>query len=437
MMILRMQAPRSVAAATAAFASVLRSTGQLSGCPRHFAAASGGSSPAGTLHLNGQGLPLLACSESGLPGWSSPLVNAATQEFFDASAVDWVNGVWLAEERLGWRFALPARQVRVLVAGRGEGLPGLVEVRQVPRGQPVYFLYRREDWEALAGWAEAECTRFEQLPVRDGIPPGWRLAACLEVRGDRQVRSAFPELALSERARLALVGGVRSGPGLSFFPFAPPSLLLEGGDGRESVLCNGQTLAAGDVARSFEIPYGLPVETRITLEVKRGGEPLKSRSIYLRGQSEWRLTTPQQVVDRLGHPAEDPKTGVAGALPIGLPSTEGFSPSLMLTPGVKPGAARVLFIGRVPGEIYSWPSESGPPGWSPVWAVPMGRRGQAVYCGTSVETDIPAPDERKGDCDRVKFWRLVMWHRRKRIREPEEPELAVLWRSYVEAARHV
>jgi hypothetical protein len=311
-------------------------------------------------------------------------------------------------------------------------------MRQVPRAQPVYLLYREVDWPRLAAWAEEECRGFTPLSVREGIPNGWLLASCSEVTGDHRVRSEFPELALPERVRLALIGGIRSGPGVSFFPFAPPGFAVEGGDGHESVLCNGLALHAAPGTRSYRLPDGLPVETRISVEVVRGGEPVKSRSIYLTGQYEWRLVEPQLVLDRLGRSTNGATDGVAGAFVTGQhPSVDGFSPPLMLTPGVEGNASRVLFVGRLPGQIYSWPAEPHVSGWSPVWAIPMGRRGRAIYCGGTIDAAQPVANGLDGDLDHIHLWRLTLWHRRKRIKPPDDPDLAQLWNLYVEAARRV
>jgi hypothetical protein len=279
--------------------------------------------PDGGLLLRARGLPLLSCLETGLPGWSSPLVDSGTEEQFDASVVDWSEGLPLTEERLGWRFGLSHRSVRVLVNGVAEGLPGLVEVGQVPRSQPVYFLYRDLDWPRLEEWAEHECRGFRTHPAREGMRPGWQFASCTEVNGDKRVRSSFPELALSERVRLSLVGGIRSDQGPNFFPFALPSVALEGGDGREAILCNGQVLAAAEVGRSYVLPDGLPKESRIRLEARRDGQILKRLSIYVTGEFEWRHETPEQLSDGWGGPAADDGAGAAGALTLGCPPVEG------------------------------------------------------------------------------------------------------------------
>ncbi len=394
--------------------------------------------PDGDLVLKTRGLPTLRCFEAGVPGWSSRLVDADTQEAFDAAALEWDEALSLNDERLGWRFGLRRRRVRVLVQGTGEGLADLVEVGQIPRVQPVYFLYQDGDWPRLAEWADHECRDFRRHPVREGMRPGWQLASCSEVTGDKRVRSTFPELALSERVRLALVGGVRRDRGPNFFPFALPGVLLEGGEGRETVVCNGRALAPAEVPRSYVLPEGLPRESRITLEAVRDGDVLKRVSIYVTGEFEWRQAAPEHLSDEWGGPAPENGAGVAGALMIGHSAdVRGFERPVMLTPGVERNATRVLLIGRIPGQICSWPVKPRAEDWRPVWAVSMGRRGRAIYCGSDLEAAAPALGQSGADRHKVELWKKTLWHRRKRISVPEEPALAALWQSYVEAARRV
>jgi len=393
--------------------------------------------PAGGLRLRAKGIQMLSCIESGLPGWSSPLADSGTGEQFDARVVDWSEGLRLTEERLGWRFGLTHRSVRVLVKGVAEGLPGLIEVGQVPRSQPVYFLYRDVDWPRLEQWAEKECQGFRTHRAREGMRPGWQFASCAEVNGDKRVRSSFPELALSERVRLRLVGGIRSDRGPNYFPFALPCIVLEGGVGREAVLCNDQDVPAAKVSRSYLLPDGLPNESRIRLEARRDGQILKRLSIYVTGEFEWRQEMPEQLSNEWGGTSADGGTGVAGALTIGCPPTEGFERSVMLAPGLDPRARHMFFIGRVPGQIYSWPQESAA-NWFPVWVIPMERRrGRVIYCGNDIDSAGPALDRFEADRHRLQLWKDILWYGRKRIKEPEEPLVVALWRSYVEAARRV
>jgi hypothetical protein len=397
-----------------------------------------GDFPENELSLISAGLPPITCHDSGLPGWSSALEVADTHELLDAASLDWRHGVAMTEEALGWRLALAPRRIRILVSGQADGLPGLVEVQQVPRAQAVYLLYQESDWSLIAHWSQHECREFQVLTVRHGIRNGWQLASCSEVTGDSLVRSAFPELALSERVRIVLVGGVRSGGGSSYFPFAPPTLSLEGGTGSESLFCNSRELLQAGPTRRYAVPDDVPTESRLAIEAFREGHPVKRLSIYLTGQFEWRRTKQVPISNGLGEPWAGDATGWAGALTVGeRPTTDMFEKSLILTPGVDRRAPRIFFIGPSPGQVYTWPKEDGSTEWRPVWAVPMGRRGHAVYCGEDMAAERPDIRHHHTRPDEALLWKQVLWHWRRRIKPPSEPPLRALWRSYVEVASHV
>jgi hypothetical protein len=390
--------------------------------------------PDGGLLLRGGSHEALTCSDSGLPGWSSALADANGEDF-DAATLDWSQGLVLHDATLGWRFRLAAKRVRIFVDGRPEGLPGLVEVGQTPRGQQVYFAYNGVHSSRLTEWGQVECLGFTVHPILAGFPEGWEFASCNEVMSDQRVRSAFPELALSERVHVALVGGIRRSRGREYFAFALPSLLLEGGNGHEAVSCNGTHLAPQPGTQLYPIPGGLAQESRITIEVARGGEPVRRLSIYLTGNFEWRQSVPEQLSNELGG-ASASGMGAAGGLVVGShPELNGFERDLLLTPGLHMNAPCVYLIGRLPGQIRRWPPETPATDWRPIWAVPMWRRGRAVYCGTDLDRSGPIPNLPDGDRRSVQEWKDILWHQRKRISPPEFPALATLWRSYVEAAR--
>jgi hypothetical protein len=397
-----------------------------------------GDFPDHELSLTSPGLPSMTCYDSGLPGWSSALEIADTHDAVDAASIDWRQGVAFKEETLGWRLSLPSRRVRILTSGQADGLPGLVEVQQVPRAQAIYLLYQESDWIRLMDWTQHECREFQILPVRNGIRDGWQLGSCSEVTGDSLVRSAFPELALSERVRIGLVGGVRSPGGSGYFPFAPPTLSLEGGTGTESLRCNGRELVQAGSARRYAVPDDFPVESRLAFEAVRDGQPVKRLSIYLTGQFEWRRTNPAAVSNGRGEPWAGDSVGAAGALTVGeRPRTDMFEKSLILAPGIDRRAPRIFFIGSSPGQVYTWPKEGGSTEWRPVWAVPMGRHGHAVYSGEDIAAARPDVDHQNSRPDDIQLWKQVLWHWRRRIKPPTEPPLRALWRSYVEVAGRV
>lgn len=212
--------------------------------------------------------------------------------------------------------------------------------------------------------------------------------------------------------------------------------MLEGGDGRETVTCDGRALTAIGPERRYLLPAKLRPESRITLEMRRDGQVLRKNSLYLTGLFEWRQTQPQQAWNRWGRTPSPGDSTVAGALVVGLPLPAGtFEPAVILPPRLQHHTSRVLFLGRAPGQIYTWPAEAPAEAWKPVWAIPMGRDGSAIYCGLDIDAAGPLPYAPCADRQRLQAWKETLWHRRKRIMEPKEPVLAALWRSYVEAAR--
>lgn len=237
-------------------------------------------------------------------------------------------------------------------------------------------------------------------------------------------------LGFPERLTLQLNGGIRAGAGNTFFSFAPPRVALAGATPGDIVHCNGQQLAGSDVGeRVYELPSDLPVDARISLEVKRGSEVLKRRSLYLVSGAGWHLDAPLVVRDEYGEVSE---AGVIAGAQAPEPRAA-FESDPLRTPGLDARSPRIYFIGRVAGQISVWPAEPLPP-WGPVWAVPLGRRrGKALYCGRSVAEDVPRRSSSE-DRDRQRLWRDILWHRRERIAEPREPALRSLWRQYVKAA---
>src|SRR5262249_3852099 len=98
-----------------------------------------------------------------------------------------------------------------------------------------------------------------------------------------------------------------------------------------------------------------------------------------------------------------------------------------------PTNGRVFYVGREPGQIISWPSEPLPTGWSPVWAIPMRQQGCAMFCGTSLSESEPLRSQ-CSDRKKLKEWKEVLWHRRKRITAPNHVGLRALWQRFQEEA---
>ena len=393
--------------------------------------------PEGGLVLS-RGSDQAMCYEE-IPGWSTSLVNAASGRPLDLALLDWGSGYQLAEQGFGWKFVWVARRVRVLVTGTAVGLPGLFEVNLLPRGRDFYLVFPDEEWRYLEHWALTCCEDFRFVSIDEGLRSGWRMASASRVISvSPEVASRYPTLSLPDRASIRLVGGIRSGPGASFFAFAAPSVVVERGTDDLRLLCNGQRLHASSDGVTYSLPKNLPVETRILLEIVADNDTVRRQSLYLTGDFSWNQTKPQEYFDEWGNPlsALGQRGLVAGAL-VDDEGDASFERPVHLVPGLSGHAGRrIFFIGRVPGQIVTWPSEPLPKGWQPVWGVVMARRGSAVFCGPGISDCVPLAPCRL-DLRQVNRWKEVLWTHRKRIVPPAQPALARLWRLYLKAAGDV
>src|SRR5262249_29161280 len=92
---------------------------------------------------------------------------------------------------------------------------------------------------------------------------------------------------------------------------------------------------------------------------------------------------------------------------------------------------RLIFVGRVPGEIAFLGAGDRSNGWSQVWAIVMHRKGKAIYCGRNLKDAAPAPGT-LADRKRIEGWKRVLCYRRKRIAPPVNNSLHRLWNAYQE-----
>lgn len=388
--------------------------------------------PADGLTLEGDPAGVLTCAAY-LPQWSAPLALAddelATPFAPDSSA--WDAGLSLTDSRLGWTLRLRPARVRAFAEATSQQLPGLVEIHEIPRRGPFYIAFAAPTAAEMVSWLESDCVGWQEIELSSGLPTGWTFGWVEEASTDSGPRDVDETLGFLERRTIELLGGIRAGAGNTFFAFAPPRVALVGAMPEDELLCNGASVERADLGEEpYELPEDVPLDTRIGLELRSGGETVKRRSLYLVSGAGWHLDA--LLVSRDGYGAVSDAGTIAGAQ---APDSESpFIPDPLTTPGLDSEAARVFFIGQATGEICVWPTD-GLPSWNPVWAIDLRRqRGTALYCGRSIDSDAPRRAE-NANRDAVRLWRDVLWHRRKRVAEPAEPSLKVLWRQYVEAAR--
>lgn len=374
------------------------------------------------------GQEVFTCDES-VPGWSSPLRFFESASQIDASSYDWNADLELEDERLRWRFRFFSNPIRIFVSGSREGLPDFLEIRQLPRASNFYIAARNDCLPLLRQWAESGCKGFEEIKIQRGLPPTWNLFRIAEVLSDEPIRETYPHLAFRNVVRLSLQNGIRSSQGNTFFDFGVPDAVIEGGNGSEQVFCNEHELVFENGA--YKLPDELPVDTQLRVEVKRGEEIVKRRSFYLShgAQSAW--FEPTKLFTKFGennNTIDQKEYGVAGAFLMDVP----FPPY-----NYKPSLQRGYLIGKAPGQIIFWPDELYPEPWAPVWMITMKKaRYEAIFCGTNLSEALPTMN-RVDDRKKIKQWKEVLWHWRKRIAPPSPAILQKLWRQFQEAAKDV
>lgn len=374
----------------------------------------------------------LVCEEHGF-GWSTEITDEGRTNVVHANAVDLTQGVVARTEDGLWLFRLPGSDLRIFETGTSHGMPGLVECVRLPRQATFYLLCSDRVVSQISAWGHADCARFEEIAVDEGIPAGWKVFVGSEPKNDDRIRDAFPALTLNEGVRLRCEGGIQHSRN-RYFTFTPPRIWLDGGDARTTVWANATLLGAKkEVPGMFEVPTELARSGKLSIEAKRGDEVVARRSIYFSDDS---LPARFEALwcDRFGRCVERDESGVAvvcgsSARKSAPPFSAFFLPEL-------PAIGRVILLGPKPGQIASLPSESLPTDWEPVWAVSIKRRGVALFCGKGIDRSEPDPAE-VSDQRCVKRWREVLWRWRHRICPPRQRTLARLWARYQQRAREL
>jgi len=367
------------------------------------------------------------------PDWSSPLAAGDDAPLvgtaFVPAAPVWRDGLTLNDAAAGWTLRLREAQIRIFVDGSDYQLPGLIEILELPRNRPFYIAFHRAQAPKLEPWLGADCHGWEAIQLISGFPDDWAFGYVGGAASDAIPRSIDVALGFRDRRSLRLSGGIRASAGNIYFDFAPPRIILDGAEEGDQLVCAGITMPRPDGSASYLLPGELPLDSRIGLEVRNGDEVVKRTSLYLVSGGPWRVAEPLVTLDQYGHPIDGGV--IAGA---NAPEPEdGFVPDPLRTPGLSPRAERVYFLGRAPGQIAVWPAD-GVPEWPVIWAVPLGRRGTALYCGGSLEASGPIGTP-AGNRRQIKLWRQILWRRRARIATPKERALKTLWLEYRDAAR--
>ncbi|MEG3878056.1 hypothetical protein QT972_11805 [Microcoleus sp. herbarium7] len=367
-------------------------------------------------------------------GWSSPLICEADGKPLVGCEFDWLKGLQVRSADSKWCFKLPASPIRVFVDGGSQGLPGIVEVRQLPTQQPFYLAAHEQCLELLTIWGELSCQGFEKLQIIDGLPSEWHLLKAQAACSDELVKQEYPILALPTNVRLELAGGIRLERGNKFFKFAPPKLILQCGSELIKVYCNNKLLDCTSAAGIYELPADTPAETKLLIEA-RGGDDIKRCSLLLVENYSLPSQINAQQFDRFGNlqTGDNESASVAGALVQGVDFPDfNFNTFLPIQ-----GKQRIFYVGKEPGQIAICPAESLPTDWEPVWAISKGRHcGQAMFCGTNLAESQPLMSKCK-DRKKMREWKEILWYDRRKISPPDRQNFKALWKQFQKEAERV
>ncbi|MEG3973321.1 hypothetical protein QT970_01710 [Microcoleus sp. herbarium8] len=367
-------------------------------------------------------------------GFSSHLMSE-DGKIVAASEFNWSKGLQVRSADSKWCFKLPASPIRVFVNGDTQGLPGIVEVRQLPTQQPFCLAAHEQCLELVTIWGELSCQGFENLQIIDGLPSGWHFFKAEAACSDELIKQEYPILAFPTNVRLELAGGIRLERGNKFFKFSPPKLTLQSGSESIKVYCNNKLLDCTSGAGIYELPADSPAETKLLIEARSGDDIIKRCSLLLVENYSLPSQSNAQQFDRFGklQVGDNQSAGVAGAWVWGVDFPDfNFNTFLPIQ-----GKQRIFYVGKEPGQIAICPAESLPTDWEPVWAISKGRhRGQAMFCGTNLADSQPLMSKCK-DRKKMREWKEILWYDRKIISPPDRSNLKGLWKQFQKEAERV
>ena len=365
-----------------------------------------------------------SCTSSA-ESWTSEFYDPSSRWVFDASALDWLNGEAFTDETGQWRVQLKPGDVRLFAFGPKEGLPKWVETNRLQAGERYLLAASARRADEVSKWGTESCEKYEELPVSEGMPTGWRL---FEIYNVEKSHSSIDMLQLSSSVSVIFVGGIKTRPGNKFFPFALPKIAVEGISGSYKVIISGKVLdKGGDGLWSF--PDDLPRDQPLLVEVV--SKTVVCKRSFQTEESALEQEYPGIIRDRFGMVQEsaDPYciisgVSVAGDIVSKIPPFTSFLPTYL--------SNRITFLGSTPGEIVKWPADGLPKGWEPIWALIKIRRDkyQAFYVGSSYHTPEIRAERRT---PLLKKWREAFTYLD--ATPPRLRSLIALWNAYKKEAR--
>lgn len=397
--------------------------------------------PENSLYLKSSRFENLLFCEEDIQGWSLPLRFNETQ--LNASQFDWLKGLELVpvDQNNKWKFKLSNFKVRVLVNGLKFSLPGLIEVKRIPRDELFYLIVHQDNCYEIQKWGNSDaCIGFKEFKITKGLPENWHLFKVDKVYSSDLVKHLSPNLKLDINLQLSLEKGIKITRDNQFFDFAPPTIRLKAAnDAQESikVYCNHIILTGSNVI--YELPNDVPVGEKLLIEVHQDKQVIKRKSLSLEDNFDWPEDIEKRLFDCFGCPQknniEDKSTGIIGALVENFeaPLFE-FRAGVVInekrhitspTPYVLP-EQKIIFIGREVGQIIKG---NPPKDWSAVWKIYTENSfAKAIFCGFNIQQSEPIFSQGKNS-KKLEEWQAFFRETGKTV-IIDNPSVVTLWKKY-------
>lgn len=358
------------------------------------------------------------------------LKDTATNLEFEASELSWQTRSEFLCIHTGTRLIFPAAHLRIFSNG-GVNMTGFVESKKVP-AQGCFFIAAYGPTGAeMDQWGNRCCASWKELHSPSGLPTGWRIFEGADPSSDGNLAGRFPALARPAAPRILFEGGVSSGNGAAYFPFAPPDVVVDWHEKPTKVMCDERTLQTSDGFRYTLSHDGLRAVNSIVVEI---ADKQLHASLFIRSDGwTWSEGADCPVVNQFGEKLQgDGTTFSARGAAVNAPGAPEFEAD---AESVVEETDCAVLLGRVPGQIADIRRGDSLPNWSAVWAVSTSRKRVVfAYCGSAIEACRPASNQREGN---PKRWAKVIWVNR-RVAEPlKHPRIRELLSAYREVARGI
>ncbi len=373
------------------------------------------------------------CTEA-YQGWSTALkiLNEEGTAKLSGDVLDWNNGEQFVDEENRWRTKLRSASTRVFREGL-DSLKDWVEVQHVEQGTEYLIACTGDDIQKVESWGKEFCGQITTKNFR-GLPSGWRLFLC------RNISASCPGidiLTISDNARISLCGGIKTNNRAStYFEFAPPVIVIENGTGEETIEIDGVRQPPPDGKQEWKLPGGISPGLPVRIEGYRGDDRFDSKTVTLSAFTMAESFSSTPVRDNQGslHDLDGARPSSQGAAVLHFDVIGNYPYQLPFHL-----SERIVFIGRMPGQIAAWPGAL-PPDWESVWALAQISRNkwEAHFCGRAEDIEsLSQPGEPCNDRQARKRWKEALYINRRITDGPQLGVLKKIWKTYSEAAQRV